>query len=157
MTRSRTTHGALTEPVCKTMSGKGREGNKEGKGREEGGSCSPHRLVGDARIGQPRAGHLPDVMVSATRLDERVDVQTIEHLDFPVACEHTEHHQRHPEGESAAYIVTRSRPCGCPGGRNRYALCHSGWRLMGRGHVRCIVCGAESARDDVIHIVEVLP
>lgn len=30
MTDSRTTHGALTEPVRKTMSGKGREG----KGRE---------------------------------------------------------------------------------------------------------------------------
>lgn len=33
MTDSRTTHGALTEGVRKTMSGKGREGNKEGKGR----------------------------------------------------------------------------------------------------------------------------
>jgi hypothetical protein len=34
MTGSRTAHARLTEPVCKNVSGKGREGNKEGKGRD---------------------------------------------------------------------------------------------------------------------------
>lgn len=35
-------HGALTEDVCKNVSGKGREGNKEGKGcRGE----TPHHVV----------------------------------------------------------------------------------------------------------------
>lgn len=33
MTYSLRPHGALTEPSPETMSGKGREGNKEGKGR----------------------------------------------------------------------------------------------------------------------------
>jgi hypothetical protein len=33
MTDSRSTHCILTEPSRETMSGKGREGNKEGKGR----------------------------------------------------------------------------------------------------------------------------
>jgi hypothetical protein len=32
-TRSRLAHDSFSEPVRKTMSGKGREGNKEGKGR----------------------------------------------------------------------------------------------------------------------------
>ena len=32
MTGSRMAHAFLTEGACKTMSGKGREGNKEGKG-----------------------------------------------------------------------------------------------------------------------------
>lgn len=64
MTDSRTTHGALTEGVRKTMSGKGREGNKEGKGRlrepfTTSSSYVPREVV------QPRAGHHRDVMVKA--------------------------------------------------------------------------------------------
>ena len=34
MTSSLSTHCILTEPSPETMSGKGREGNKEGKGRD---------------------------------------------------------------------------------------------------------------------------
>ena len=46
MTHSLSTHGGITEPSRETMSGKGREGNKEGKGREHVGlSSASCRLV----------------------------------------------------------------------------------------------------------------
>jgi hypothetical protein len=48
MTHSLSTHGGLTEPSRETMSGKGREGNKEGKGTRRA-SFSSWRLVSDAR------------------------------------------------------------------------------------------------------------
>lgn len=64
MTDSRTTHGALTEGVRKTMSGKGREGNKEGKGR----LCEPFTTSSSyvpREVVQPQAGRPRDVMVKA--------------------------------------------------------------------------------------------
>jgi len=48
MTHSLNAHGGLTEPSRETMSGKGREGNKEGKGTRAAKSAS-WRSVSNAR------------------------------------------------------------------------------------------------------------
>ena len=65
MTPSLIAHGILTEPVRKTMSGKGREGNKEGKGREVREDFHHIVTLGTREVVQPRAGHPRDVMVKA--------------------------------------------------------------------------------------------
>ena len=47
MTGSRIAHASFSEDVRKTLSGKGREGNKEGKGTR--GETSIHSHLGNAR------------------------------------------------------------------------------------------------------------
>ena len=65
MTHSMSTHGALTEDVRKTMSGKGREGNKEGKGsRVETSHPFPPKVSARAAT-EPSDAHQPHATASA--------------------------------------------------------------------------------------------
>lgn len=157
MTPSLIAHGTLTEPVCKTMSGKGREGNKEGKGREVREGFHHIVTLGTREIGQSRAGHPRDVVVSATRLDDRPDLDTIEHLDFEavIPCECS------PEGhecDEVAELILQDTPCTTCGIDDGRWLCSLAcWDDMatdddGRTGVLCI-CGATFHRDDVLRII----
>lgn len=82
---------------------------------------------------------------------------TIEHLDFPTPCQHTQHDNLHVDGDPAAYIVKFRHDCGIH--RPAYALCKSGWQRM--DYVKCPPqlggCGANGLpRHEVLTIVEVL-
>lgn len=152
MTDSHTTHGALTEGVRKTMSGKGREGNKEGKGRlrepfTTSSSYVPREVV------QPRAGRPRDVVVSATRLDEHTDLQAIEHLDFEQAkaCEHSNHEALH-EDEPASYLAEDW--CAHCDAAGQFLLCHSGLVSLLTNHTKCRSCGGRNR--GTTRIVQVL-
>ena len=66
MTHSLSPHCVLTEPVCKNMSGKGREGNKEGKGRYWWLATKTNAYSGRAlKRGRVVAGSLIGLGVSA--------------------------------------------------------------------------------------------
>ena len=65
MTHSLSTHGALTEDARKTMSGKGREGNKEGKGKR-GETSHPFVQYLSARAAtEPSDTHQPHATTTA--------------------------------------------------------------------------------------------
>lgn len=157
MTDSRTTHGALTEGVRKTMSGKGREGNKEGKGRlrepfTTSSSYVPREVV------QPRSGHPRDVMVSATRLDEHTDLQAIEHLDFdpaiPCGCwDYDDLGERCPR---TADVIVEDVPCPhCIGrsSRARWLCSDVCWTEMAELGTECATCGVIAPRDEALRLV----
>ena len=71
MTHSLSTHGALTEDARKTMSGKGREGNKEGKGKrvETSHPFSPN--VSARAATEPSDAHQPHATTTAWMRTDR--------------------------------------------------------------------------------------
>lgn len=158
MTDSRTTHGALTEGVRKTMSGKGREGNKEGKGRLREPFTTSSSYV-TREVVQTRAGHPRDVVVSATRLDDRPDLDTIEHLDFDpvVPCEARIRGGLH--GGRADVLIVGQCP-GCAATKRnlrRYGMCWRHWRKAKSVELTCEACGHKDVMaGGFFRIVEVL-
>jgi hypothetical protein len=85
------------------------------------------------------------------------EVTTIEHLDFPTPCQHSQHELLHVPDDPAKYIVEFHHECGLT---RRYALCHSGWVPM--KFTACPPhlggCGAKHLpRVEVFTIIETLP
>ena len=91
----------------------------------------------------------------------RPDVAAIEHLDFEptIPCEHSAHAARHAD-EPAMFLVGRDACPRCGRSAKTYALCLSGWELMGRVGIRCPPhrggCGYESPRDERMTILRVI-
>ena len=98
-----------------------------------------------------------DVVVSATRLDDRPDLDTIEHLDFahaiPCECSPDD-----VECDEVAELVLQDTPCtSCGIDDGRWLCSLACWDDMGTGDdgstgVICI-CGAAFHRDDVLRII----
>lgn len=85
------------------------------------------------------------------------DLSTIEDLDFPIPCEHSEHPTRHVVDQPAAYIIAFQCPaCGRTG---RYPMCESGWTEMHRASDTVWDkpgCGARVPLGETMWIAEVL-
>lgn len=137
MNGSRLTHGILTEPVCKNMSGKGREGNKEGKGTRVETS---HHFVASVT-------HEADNGMMT-------DLDIIEALDFTpeLPCEHPSHNTHGWHAGPAKFLISRAGHCGpLP----NMLICEAGF--LGSDFLRCNDCGfAPIPRDETWRIVEVL-
>lgn len=107
---------------------------------------------------QPRAGHPRDVMVSATRLDDRPDLTAIEHLDFeptiPCVNPADSPWRDCPHENPADYIVRARLACIAI---KSAGVCWSCWIACKDAELCC--CGAHLtivSRDEALEIVEVL-
>lgn len=125
------------------------------------GFWSPSPLVSPEgrEVVQPRAGHPRDVVVSATRLDDRPDLDTIEHLDFDpvVPCEARIRGGLH--GGRADVLIVGQCP-GCAATKRnlrRYGMCWRHWRKAKSVELFCEACGHKDVMaGGFFRIVEVL-
>lgn len=133
------TNSRLTHPR------KGREGNKEGKGREARERSHHIVTLVDVR------GR--DVVVSATRLDDHPDLTTIEHLDFTpdLPCEHPVHPSGIAGHEGPGWaLIEIIHSCG---EGQRRIICKGGWLVAGIRGTRCQACHEHLSREQSWRII----
>jgi hypothetical protein len=142
-------HGALTEGVAENVSGKGREGNKEGKGTR--GETSHHGVTYVTRVSAAPVEVEPrDDMMTGLAVIEGID------LDAEIPCDEDNEHGR-PDPHAADYLTAyRCAECG----RSRsFAVCRDAWHQTITVGVFCLGCDVEYDMPevlDVYRIVEVL-
>lgn len=104
---------------------------------------------------QPRAGHRRDVMVSATRLHEHADLQTIEHLDFdpeiPCGCWDDGVGEQCPR--TADVIVEDVHCPHCSAETSRWVCSDVCWAEMAEIGTECATCGTFAPRDEALRLV----
>lgn len=102
------------------------------------------------------SGRRPDVMVSATRLDHRVGLQAIEHLDFEavIACECMNYDDDATPCDRTAELILQDTPCTrCGVDDGRWLCSITCWDEMAGALGVICGCGAEFDRDDVLRII----